>query len=396
MARTALHDDQIALGAKLTQFAGYELPLQYRGILEEHGAVRNGAGLFDVSHMGKLLIEGRTAGVLLDRLSTNLLAEVPRGRCVYTHFPDDHGRILDDAIVTRLGPEEYLVVPNAGQRYAIREWITHQAQGERIRDLTDSHCCLALQGPKAEAMLQEYIREPLKALPPFQGRFLRIRENRLLGHVAELPPQTLDPLQEAAAWIGGGRYQGISLGVLVTRTGYTGEDGFELFPPNPLGKILWRTLLEHGAPLGLQPAGLGARDLLRLEQGYLLSGQDFDGSQTSLQTGPPWVVKLDAHSFVGRLALLQQKAQDTYLRLVPLRSRDRNIPRHGYAILHQGSPVGTITSGSYSPLVGSGIALGYVPQELTTPGTQLEVDVRGTPAAVQVATRPFVRLGARR
>lgn len=396
MARTALFEEHVGLEAKLTQFAGYELPLQYQGILEEHSAVRNAAGIFDVSHMGKLLVEGRSAGALLDRLSTNLLKEIPQGRCVYTHFPDEEGRILDDAIVTRLGPEDYLVVPNASHRYTIREWIRERSQGERILDLTESHCCLALQGPKAEEILQPYIREPLSSLRPFQGSFLRIRENRLLGHVRELPPQTLDPLQDAAAWIGGGRYQGLSLGLLVTRTGYTGEDGFELFPPNALGRILWKVLREHGGPLGLKPAGLGARDLLRLEQGYLLSGQDFDGSQTSLQTGPAWVVKLDAHDFVGRLALLKQRAENTYTRLAAFRSTDRNIPRHGYPILHLGQPVGVVTSGTYSPLTKGGIALGYVPPGLLAPGTSLEVDVRGTSAAAEVTTLPFVPRGARR
>src|SRR3989442_9291007 len=284
--RTPLFEWHASHGARIVEFAGWDMPLQYTGIVEEHLAVRRGAGLFDVSHMGKLLLEGPGAADLVNRLSTNDIPGTP-GRAPYTHLLDGAGRILDDVIFTCLPPDPYLCVCNAGPRPRIVDWVREHLRGPALRDLTAEHLCLALQGPDAAAVLGRLTPTDLGSIKPFRAAYVDLRVP------GGPPPET----------VGRGGLPGISEPgtVLITRTGYTGEDGFELFPPRALAVPVWTALLDAGRGVGIRPVGLGARDTLRLEKGYLLSGQDFTGRETSLETNSEWLGEGD-HDLIGREA----------------------------------------------------------------------------------------------
>src|SRR5712664_314824 len=252
--RTPLFDWHASHGARVVEFAGWDMPLLYTGIVEEHLAVRRAAGLFDVSHMGKLLIEGAGAAAAVNRLSTNDIPATP-GRARYTHLLDEEGRILDDVIFTCLGPERFLFLCYAGPRPRIVPWIRDHLRGPTLRDLTPDYLCLAFQGPRAAEVLGRLTSDDLASVKPFRAAAVDLR---VPGGV---PPETVGrgpPLAEP------GR-------LLITRTGYTGEDGFELFPPSALAVPVWEAILRAGADAGTVPVGLGARDTLRLEKGYILS-----------------------------------------------------------------------------------------------------------------------------
>ena len=372
--RTPLFPWHAAHGARIVEFAGWDMPLQYTGIVEEHLAVRRAAGLFDVSHMGKLVIEGPGAPALVNALSTNDIPATP-GRARYTHLLDDEGRILDDVIFTCLAPDRYLCVCNAGPRARVVDWIGSHLEGPRLADRTPDYLCLALQGPRAAEVLGRLTSSDLGSVKPFRA-----------AHT-DLPlPRGAAPETE-----GRGPAPGLSEPgrVLITRTGYTGEDGFELFPPSSLAVAAWTAILGAGADAGIRPIGLGARDTLRLEKGYLLSGQDFTGRETSLETGSEWLVKWD-HPFVGREALRAQKERGGYRRLVGLRLLERGVPRHGCRVLAGGREVGLVTSGTLSPSLRVGIALAYLDPGFEAPGTRVAVDIRGEPKAAEVVKPPFL------
>ena len=382
--RTPLFAWHEAAGARLIEFGGWEMPLQYTGIIEEHLAVRREVGLFDVSHMGKLLVRGPSAHAFLDGLGAN---DVPTtsGRARYTQLLREDGAIIDDIIITCLSSTEFFVVCNAGTRPAVLAWFAaHRPADVHVDDLTQSHLCIAIQGPRAPELLQRFTSTDLSAIHPFWGAV-----------VETVPPETEgwgwpreDPLMAACSSLlptsasGGPRF-------LATRTGYTGESGFELFPPEAPGRALWGSLMARGQDLGVKPIGLGARDTLRLEKGYLLSGQDFTGSQTPLEVNSAWIVKWD-HPFLGREALQAQKARGDFPRLVALRMADRGIPRHGCPVLASGSRVGTVTSGTLSPSLRIGIALASVDSAHAAVGTPLAVDVRGVPHPAQVVRLPLL------
>ena len=370
--RTPLYGWHASHGAKIVEFAGWDMPLLYTGIVEEHLAVRRAAGLFDVSHMGKLLLEGPGTAAAVNRVSTNDIPAAP-GRCRYTHLLDEEGRILDDVIFTCLGPDRYLCVCNAGPRPRVVPWIRRHADGSSLQDLTPDFLCLALQGPRAAEVLGRLTSHDLASVRPFRAAAVDLR---VPGGV---PPETVGrgpPLAEP------GR-------VLITRTGYTGEDGFELFPPSALAVPVWEAILRAGADAGAVPVGLGARDTLRLEKGYLLSGQDFTGRETSLETNSEWLVKWD-HDFLGREALRAQKARDAYRVLVGLRLLEKGVPRHGCRVLSGDREVGLVTSGTLSPSLRVGIALATLDPGFTAPGTQVAVDIRGEPKAAEVVKPPFL------
>ncbi len=372
--RTPLFDGHAARGARIVEFAGWDMPLLYTGIVEEHLAVRRAAGLFDVSHMGKLLLEGPGTHADVNRLSTNDIPATP-GRARYTHLLDDRGRILDDVIFTCLGPDRFLCVCNAGPRPRIAAWIQGHLRGPTMRDLTPDHLCLAFQGPRAAEALQRLTSTDLGSLKPFRAVAIP------LALPGGSPPETEgrgppDPLASRGA-------------VLATRTGYTGEDGFELFPRSALAVPGWDALLAAGRDLGAVPVGLGARDTLRLEKGYLLSGQDFTGNETSLETNSEWLVKWD-HDFIGRDALLAQKARGGYRLLMGLRLLEKGVPRHGCRVLSGDREVGRVTSGTMSPSLRVGIALAYLDPGFQAPGTRVAVDIRGEPKAADVVKPPFL------
>ena len=382
---TPLYEWHAAAGARMIEFGGWEMPLQYTGIVDEHLAVRKAAGLFDVSHMGKILVEGAGAHAFLDGLSAN---DVPTksGRARYTHMLREDGTTIDDVIITTLGDDRLFMVCNAGPRPTVLAWLEdRRPAGVTVRDLTLQYLCLALQGPRALALLGRFTPLRLDSVRPFGAAVLEWRP----------PPETEgwgpgpdDPVM-AAALAGASTSSSSGPRLLATRTGYTGEPGFELFPPAEVAREVWTALLEAGRPLGLKPTGLGARDTLRLEKGYLLSGQDFDGRQTPLELGCEWIVKWD-RPFLGRDALDRQRAQGDFTRLVGLRMTDRGIPRHACPVLSGGRPIGIVTSGTLSPSLRIGIALASVTPDLAAPGTIVHVDVRGTSHPAEVVRPPFL------
>ncbi len=373
--RTPLFDWHASHGARIVEFGGWDMPLFYSGIVEEHLAVRRAAGLFDVSHMGKLVLEGPGTTALVNRLSTNDVPSTP-GRARYTHLLDEEGRILDDVIFTCLAPDRYLCVCNAGPRPRVIAWIRRHLGAVRLEDRTPDFLCLALQGPRAVEILGRLTSHDLAGIKPFRAAAVDLR---VPGHG---PPVETE---------GRGRPQGLSPPgtVLVTRTGYTGEEGFELLPPSSLALPVWEAVLAAGRDDGILPIGLGARDTLRLEKGYLLSGTDFTGEQTSLETNCEWLVKWD-HDFIGRDALRAQKERGGFRRLTGVRLLDRGVPRHGCRVLREGRAVGALTSGTMSPSLKAGIGLGYLDEDSSAPGTAVAVDVRGEGKRAEVVKPPFL------
>lgn len=394
-ARTPLYAWHRSAGARFIEFGGWEMPLQYTGIVDEHLTVRRSVGLFDVSHMGKIFIEGATSHAFLDSLSANEIPPTP-GRARYTHLLREDGTIIDDVIVTCLAPDRFFLVCNAGPRDTVMTWlIAHGTPGVTLEDRTLEFLCLALQGPRAPELLQRFTSVDLAAVKPFGGVVIDFVPPAPWGSAPRaVPPEIMGWGRELAAkpsmpspgepTVSGGR-----TAFLATRTGYTGEPGFELFPTAAEGVDVWESLLKAGSDLGIRPIGLGARDTLRLEKGYLLSGQDFDGHQTPLEVNCAWIVKWN-RPFIGREALEQQRLQDDYRRLVGIRMEDRGIPRHGHAVLLGGSEAGRVTSGTMSPSLKVGIALASVRKDVASVGTSLEVDIRGALHPARVVKLPFL------
>jgi aminomethyltransferase len=353
--RTPLHDVHVRAGGRMVEFAGWEMPVQYQGILAEHAAVRQRAGLFDVSHMGEVVFRGPRALEALQRLFTNDLSRCADGQAQYGVLCREDGGIVDDVVVYRRAADDLLVCVNAANRRKDFDWLHGRAGGAEVANESDAWGQLALQGPRAPDVLQRLTSLRLPSIGAY--RF-------------------------AAADVAG-------LPCLVARTGYTGEDGFELFCEASRAPALWAALLEAGRPEEVVPCGLGARDSLRLEMAYRLYGSDMDDGTTPLEAGLGWVVKLDKGEFVGRSALLAQKEAGLSRKLVGFTLTEPGIPRHGYAVLQDGKPVGTVTSGTRSPTLGISIGLAYVPPGLAAEGSTFAVDVRGRPVAAKVVKTPF-------
>jgi aminomethyltransferase len=392
--RTPLYQEHFELGAKLISFAGWEMPVFYTSIIEEHVAVRRSAGIFDVSHMGDLIIRGKGAKELIRGLITNELEGIEVGRAVYGHVLDEEGRIIDDVIVYHWREGEYLMVPNAATTDRVLGWVNAHKTTQEVIDVSERLACIALQGPKAAEILAELTQFDLPTLKHMSGAFMELfAEGRGIeelikgfqpsGFLCDLIPRQCRPGTK-------GTYGDFSETCYVSRTGYTGEDGFEILIEKDSVAALWRILLRVAKSRGLLPCGLGARDTLRLEMGYLLSGTDFDGTQTSLQTGPRWVIKPD-HDFIGKEALARQQATDGFERLVCLELLEKGIPRHGYFIHAGGEAVGKITSGTLSPCLRKGIAMGYVRPPHHALGTELEIAIRGASVKARVVNAPFYR-----
>jgi len=376
--KTPLHEEHIALGARMTWFAGWDMPIQYSGIIEEHMAVRNHAGAFDVSHMGDFIISGRDAGQMLNRMNTNDVGDGPIGKCIYSHVLDDKGMILDDTIICRIGEQEYFMVPNAATTHRMRDWVEGHLRGQAFHDMSSDLAAIAVQGPTARDVMARLTSADLSRLKFFWGEFVR------LDNVPGSEVKT--PMLKGRTPVNG---NGPGVRSFLSRTGYTGEDGFEVVVENADAVAVWRAILAEGKRFGLVPVGLGARDTLRLEKGLLLSGTDFDGTQTSLQTGPSWVIDWN-HEFIGKPVLVSQKASGNYDKLVCMVAEGRGIPRHGYDVLSDGQKVGKVTSGTLSPVLRKGIAMGYVPLSMTDPGTDVTIMVRETALPCKIVKPPFV------
>lgn len=351
--------EHVAAGAVLTTFAGWRMPLRYGSELAEHHAVRTSAGLFDLSHMGQLEVSGRTAGRVLDQALVSVVSRLDPGRARYTVVTRQDGGVLDDLIVYRLTPDEYLVVANAANRELVRDVLTERSAGTRtaVVDRTEHRALLAVQGPAARGVLVPLTTDAdLTAL-----RYFGITTAR----VADVP-------------------------ALVARTGYTGEDGFEISLPAAGAPAVWRALLAGGAEHGLVPCGLACRDTLRLEAGMALYGQELTTEISPFEAGIGRVVNLD-HSFVGRAALAMRASRPAGRVLVGLRGEGRRAARTGYPVVRGGQVVGEITSGALSPTLGYPIAMAHVDRSAAGVGTRLEVDVRGTALPMEVVPLPFYR-----
>jgi aminomethyltransferase len=381
MHKTPIHDEHVSLGAKMVWFAGWDMPIQYTSIIDEHMTVRQHSGAFDVSHMGDFLIKGKDAGAFLDSLCTNDISSQPVGRCVYSHLLDDRGMILDDTIITVLGEDEFFMVPNAATTQKMHKWVEGHLRGQTLIDESTDLACIAVQGPTAKDVVAQLTTADLSPMKFFWAAFVNLDR---LG--TRRSAQTTNLLR-GRQMINEGTH---GIRAFVSRTGYTGEDGFEIIVENADAVTVWTHVLGLGAQFGLKPVGLGARDTLRLEKALLLSGTDFDGSQTSLQTGPGWVIDWK-HDFIGKKVLEQQKASGSYDKLVCMLAKDRGIPRHGYDIMTGGAKVGSVTSGTLSPVLKKGIAMGYVPLDMAKVGTEVQIKVRETLLPSEIVRPPFVR-----
>ena len=361
--KTALFDRHRELDAKIVPFAGYLMPLQSSGQSVEHEAVRRNLGLFDLSHMGEFRLTGPRALEAADRLVTNRVADIPVGQAVYSPMCREDGGIVDDLIVYRL-EDSVLLVVNGANIDKDAEWVqAHLPPGVKFRDESDDTALLAVQGPGTEPFLQRLTATELSPMGTY-----------------------------TAQW---GEVCGIE--ALISRTGYTGEDGFELYLPARWAVDLWDRLMEEGRTPRLQPIGLAARDTLRFEMGYCLYGNDIDDTTTPLEAGLSWTVKLNKESFIGREALAKQKERGVSRRLIGLvPASDRCIPRKGYPLVEGGATVGHVTSGTFAPSLNHGLGMGYVQTAFAEPGRSIGVDIRGRVEPVTVARFPFYGKGSRK
>jgi len=366
LLRTPLHALCLQQNARMTGFSGWEMPVQFSGIRQEHQAVREGAGAFDISHMGKFILTGTDVIGELQRLVPTDLSKLVKGKAQYTVLLNDKGGIIDDLIVyhqgtgsdSKKGQQQIALIVNAGTTDKDKTWIQqHLPEAIAFQDLSREQALIAVQGPKATDILQQLCPdEALAALPRYNHL-----TGKILGHPA-----------------------------FFTRTGYTGEDGFEVMVPVDAAADVWQKLMDAG----VTPCGLGARDTLRLEAAMALYGQDINDSITPLEAGLSWLVHLDkAEDFIGRAVLEKQKADGLARRFVGLTLEGRNIARHDYALLDQGETVGIVTSGTLSPTLGYPVALGYLPPALAKVGQIVEVAIRNKTFPATVVKRPFYKTG---
>lgn len=352
---TALYEAHRALGARMVDFSGWEMPVQYTSLLAEHEAVRTAAGLFDVSHMGEIEFRGPGALESANHLITNDLARCADGQALYAGLLNPHGGFVDDVVAYRFSAEYIFICVNAGNRDHDFAWMRDRSPGVKPTNRSEDYAQIAVQGPKAFGIVQKLSPKNLEPVKTY--RFLE-------GEVAGVP-------------------------CIISRTGYTGEDGFELYCPPDQAVKLWNALLEAGDRDGIKPCGLGARDSLRTEMKYALYGNDIDASHSPLEAGLGWIVKLDKADFIGKAALEAQKRDGLVRKLVGFELNGPGIPRHGYSISKSGATVGEVTSGTLGPTVKKAIGMGYVPPALATEGSIFDVDIRGRPVSATVVKTPF-------
>lgn len=362
MTKTALHDTHVALGAKMVPFAGFEMPVSYEGVNAEHETVRNGVGVFDVSHMGEFLIEGPKALDLIQKVSSNDASKLTVGKAQYSCLPNETGGIVDDLIVYRVKEETYLLVVNASNIEKDWNHISkyNEQLGADMRNISEGYSLLAIQGPKAvEAMqpLSSYDLSGIKFYNFVVGDFAGI------GHV------------------------------IISATGYTGSGGFEIYCKNSEVKQIWDKVFEAGADFGIKPIGLAARDTLRLEMGYCLYGNDIDDTTSPFEAGLGWITKF-SKDFVNSEALEDEKRRTPERKLIGFELDEKGIPRKDYDIVDgQGKTIGVVTSGTMSPSMGRGIGLGYVPKVFSDVGSKIHIQIRKNRVPATVVKPPFYKAG---
>lgn len=359
--QTPFYPMHLKYSGKVVDFGGWALSVLFSGIIDEHQTVRRQVGLFDVSHMGEVTVKGPQALEFLQHMMSRDLAPMKDRQVYYTHLLYPNGGVVDDLMVTKLADHDYYLVVNASNKDKDVAWLKEHAAGcpgAAVEDISDSVGEVALQGPQAEATLQ-------KITPAKLGE---------LGYFEVIPKAMVAGLE-----------------VMVSRTGYTGEDGFEIMCEPADAVALWEAIMEAGAEFGIKPIGLGARDSLRFEAGMPLYGQELDAETSPLEARLARFVSLDKPGFIGREALLAQQEQGLKKRLVGLEMVGRGVARHDYPVLKDGERVGVVTSGMYTPTLGKNIASAYVPPELTAVNTLLDVEIRGKAVAAQVIKMPFYR-----
>ena len=360
MRRTVLYEAHKALNAQFVEFAGWEMPISYSGVLEEHKAVRTAAGLFDVSHMGRIQVDGQGAKGFLQHLSTADVDALRAGQACYTLFCNNGGGVIDDLLIYKLKRASFLVCVNAANRDKCLNWINTNApdfQNVSIIDLGDSIAQIAIQGPKSLEIMQKLTD-------------------------VDLSPVKLKYFVE-------GRLGGMD--AYIARTGFTGERGYEIFLPAMIAPGIWDSILKQGEEYGIKPAGLGCRDTLRLEMGYPLYGNDMDDKTTPVEANLDKAVDFDKGDFIGRDAILQKKEKGIERKLVGFELLQKGVPRHGCRIYSNGKTLGVVTSGNFSPTLKKGIGMGYVLPQYSKPGTEILIDIRGKAAVSVVVEPPFYR-----
>ncbi|MFG6687870.1 glycine cleavage system aminomethyltransferase GcvT [Mariniflexile sp. HNIBRBA6329] len=360
MKDTVLTKTHEALGAKMVPFAGFNMPVQYEGVNAEHETVRNGVGVFDVSHMGEFLIEGEHALALIQNVTSNDASKLTIGKAQYSCLPNDDGGIVDDLIVYRVKENTYLLVVNASNIEKDWNWIASKNDvGATMRDLSDDYSLLAIQGPKAVEAMQSLTSHDLSAISFY---------NFIVGDFAGIEH------------------------VIISATGYTGSGGFEIYCKNSEVKQIWDKVFEAGASYGIKPIGLAARDTLRLEMGYCLYGNDIDDTTSPIEAGLGWITKF-TKDFTNSEALKKEKEQGPKRKLVAFELDERGIPRHGYNIVDaNGNKIGEVTSGTMSPSMNKGIGLGYVPTLFSEVGSKIHIQIRKNAIPATVVKLPFYKV----
>jgi aminomethyltransferase len=355
--KTPLYDVHVDLRAKIVDYHGFLMPLEYSSIISEHKCVRNSAGLFDISHMGEIVIEGKGATELVQKIITNDISNLPDHKAAYSPICDEEGGILDDIVVFKYDLDKYMLVVNCGNTKKDDKWINKfKTDNVKINNVSDQISLLAVQGPKSEEIIRLVSGDECAGLSRFQFMEITVGEMQLT----------------------------------VSRTGYTGEDGFEIFVDNSHCVDLWNMLLEKGKDMDLKPAGLGARDTLRLEAGYLLYGNDIDEFITPLEAGIGWTVKFNKTDFIGKASLLRLKKYGLKRMFVAFRMHDKGIPRTDNEITHNNNVVGKVTSGTFSPSLEIGIGFGYVLKRFAEHKSLVNIKIRGTDYPAQIVDTPFV------
>ena len=361
LKQTPLHDEHVRLGAKMVDFGGWSMPVQYTGIIDEHHAVRSKLGVFDISHMGQFFAEGPGTLPWLNELLTNNVERLALGECQYTFLLNDAGGVIDDLIVYRIGEQSYLLVVNAGKIDEDFAWMkSHLAPGVEFRNRSESFAGLAVQGPRSAQLFDAF----------FQGRYSRPARNEIL--TVQIDDETY----------------------YIARTGYTGEDGFEVFCPANRAVKSWNDILRKGSEFDIKPCGLGARDTLRLEMCYPLNGSDLSPETTPIEAGLSIFVDLQKPQFIGREALQRQKQEGVKRRLVPFKMTDHSPPpRSHYAVFKGDRKIAETTSGTLSPTLKIGIGMAYIPTEFARINEQIEIEIRGKRFPATIEKKPLHRVG---
>jgi len=361
MKELVLKESHIAMGGKMIEFAGFNMPVTFSGLIEEHNTVRNGVGVFDVSHMGEFFVRGPKAFELVQKITSNNVATLFDGKVLYSTMPNGKGGIVDDLLVYRVSEEEYLLVVNGANVDKDWDWVNAQnTMGAELSNESDDYCLFAVQGPKASEALQSLTEINLKDM---------------VYYTFEM-----------------GKFAGVDQ-VIVSATGYTGSGGFEIYVKNADAKTVFDAIFEAGEPQGIQPIGLGARDTLRLEKGFCLYGNDIDDSTSPLEAGLGWVTKfVDGNDFVDRDFLAKQKEEGLTRRLVGFEMEEKGIPRHGYDILDMdGNKIGQVTSGTQSPSLNKAIGMGYVNVPHHKKGSEIRIQIRKKSPKAVVVGIPFLK-----